>query len=492
MHIVPPIRPTCTIACLCSRHPPTHPPQEVVERYLPEAERLKPSIKLRLALEALGGDDLEAFQPTKLAGTVPLSAGNLPQIHWEAASAPAPPPSAGAALGVPQPEGFDLLAGLGMGASAAAVPAAAAASSSLAALLAPPPFPELPELSSSLRLPAASQATLAKHALLPSTSLHSSAAPVVQQRPAAPPQQQRPLYPELAELEPPPPPPPVEAALAELDVSRRPQAEGLQPPLAVQQQQHAAPPYPQPSPYAELGLGPQEVGVTSAPRPTQPLPPDATCCAPGAVVPAPPPPASSGVAEVKRLQTIRDVHISVALMDEFMRCAGRRGGRGGELGMHVRRVGWWAGQWVVAWPPTRCSIGSRWGCAVAACCCSRHCWALHGASMCCGSFSLTPPSFTRSYAVSNTRRGIETCGILAGELSADDAVFTITTLIVPKQEGTTDTVRLAAVRIGGFAWGGFMGRVQAEHCPLPPMFAGQHPPMQPSWICPHLPARWRC
>lgn len=45
-----------------------------------------------------------------------------------------------------------------------------------------------------------------------------------------------------------------------------------------------------------------------------------------------------------------------------------------------------------------------------------------------------------SYAVSNTRRGIETCGILAGELSADDAVFTITTLIVPKQEGTTDTV----------------------------------------------------
>ncbi len=51
-----------------------------------------------------------------------------------------------------------------------------------------------------------------------------------------------------------------------------------------------------------------------------------------------------------------------------------------------------------------------------------------------------PPPTCRSYAVSNTRRGIETCGILAGELSADDAVFTITTLIVPKQEGTTDTV----------------------------------------------------
>ncbi|EFN58695.1 hypothetical protein CHLNCDRAFT_34008 [Chlorella variabilis] len=46
------------------------------------------------------------------------------------------------------------------------------------------------------------------------------------------------------------------------------------------------------------------------------------------------------------------------------------------------------------------------------------------------------------YAVSNTRRGIESCGILAGTLSADDAVFNITTLIVPKQTGTTDTVEM--------------------------------------------------
>ena len=41
----------------------------------------------------------------------------------------------------------------------------------------------------------------------------------------------------------------------------------------------------------------------------------------------------------------------------------------------------------------------------------------------------------------NTRRGIESCGILAGSLSADDSVFTINTLIVPKQEGTSDTVQ---------------------------------------------------
>jgi STAM-binding protein len=48
------------------------------------------------------------------------------------------------------------------------------------------------------------------------------------------------------------------------------------------------------------------------------------------------------------------------------------------------------------------------------------------------------------YAASNTRRGIETCGILAGALSPDDARFTITALIVPKQEGTTDTVQALA------------------------------------------------
>jgi hypothetical protein len=38
--------------------------------------------------------------------------------------------------------------------------------------------------------------------------------------------------------------------------------------------------------------------------------------------------------------------------------------------------------------------------------------------------------------------GIESCGILAGRLSASDSRFTITTLIVPKQTGTSDTVEM--------------------------------------------------
>jgi STAM-binding protein len=79
------------------------------------------------------------------------------------------------------------------------------------------------------------------------------------------------------------------------------------------------------------------------------------------------PPPQSGVAEVRRRQRLRDVHISAALLDEFL-----------------------------------------------------------------------------AHAAANTRRGVESCGILAGALSADDARFDVTALIVPKQEGTSDTVAALA------------------------------------------------
>ena len=45
------------------------------------------------------------------------------------------------------------------------------------------------------------------------------------------------------------------------------------------------------------------------------------------------------------------------------------------------------------------------------------------------------------YATSNTRSGIESCGILAGRLQEKQGVFVISTLIIPKQEGTSDTVQ---------------------------------------------------
>ena len=48
----------------------------------------------------------------------------------------------------------------------------------------------------------------------------------------------------------------------------------------------------------------------------------------------------------------------------------------------------------------------------------------------------------RRYAASNTQRGVESCGILAGVLDEENACFQICTLIIPKQEGTSDTVQV--------------------------------------------------
>ena len=499
-----PAQPLATLPCLMhpplSRPPPPPPPPSLivetiprhrafsrsdpkylqlrrdVASYMDEAERVKAGLALQARLERLGPvggpeHDYTVFLPTKVAGTTPLSAGNLPQIHWDASAGGAAPPPAGAALGVPQPQGFDLLAGLGLGSSGSVAPQ----------LAAPPPqpaFPDIPELSPGIRLPPASQATLAKHALLPTASLGGHAAQAQQQRAAAATQQPRPLYPELAALEPPPPPPQqqqqaVEAALASLDVNGRPQADGLQPPLPGQQQMAA--PYPTPSPYGELQLGPQEVGVTSAPYPPQPLPPHAACCAPGAGQVVPPSSSSSGVAEVKKLQRVRDVHVSVALMDEFMRCGPRVGqGPGGHGSGGV--------------PP---GPGAVTGLAAAPACTLLRTP---------GPDPPTHPTPHCRYAVSNTRRGIETCGILAGSLSADDAVFTITTLIVPKQEGTSDTVGGLHRGVHG-GWGGVLrtgargsrvdvGRCGRARCPpvSSPSPCTPHPCAPP----PHPLCRWRC
>ena len=46
------------------------------------------------------------------------------------------------------------------------------------------------------------------------------------------------------------------------------------------------------------------------------------------------------------------------------------------------------------------------------------------------------------YAKANTRRGIESCGILAGNLSSDSSSFTVSTLIIPKQKGEPNVVEM--------------------------------------------------
>jgi STAM-binding protein len=137
-----------------------------------------------------------------------------------------------------------------------------------------------------------------------------------------------------------------------------------------------------PDPRMMVQLGPQEVKVTSVPMSAERMLMDdgAGCSMP----PLPPPPkqeqqqqlpSSSYVMSdrayespsTQNQQQIRDVHVSSALMDEFLR-----------------------------------------------------------------------------YAAANTRQSIETCGILAGSLSPETGQFVISTLIIPKQEGTTDTVQALA------------------------------------------------
>ena len=125
-----------------------------------------------------------------------------------------------------------------------------------------------------------------------------------------------------------------------------------------------------PDPYAEMSLGPQELGVSTMEMPDK-MPDTLSTCShePTYVTEVPQStfPATGDGKTESSPQQIRDVHISCGLMDEFLR-----------------------------------------------------------------------------YAIANTRKGIETCGILAGSLSADEGTFTITALIVPKQEGTTDTVQALA------------------------------------------------
>eukprot|EP00891_Asterochloris_glomerata_P004084 jgi/Astpho2/4084/e_gw1.00063.186.1_t len=45
------------------------------------------------------------------------------------------------------------------------------------------------------------------------------------------------------------------------------------------------------------------------------------------------------------------------------------------------------------------------------------------------------------YSCRNTAKGVESCGILAGILDEKQGAFFICTLIIPKQEGTSDTVQ---------------------------------------------------
>jgi hypothetical protein len=253
-------------------------------------------IKLRLRLKdnaAAAAAMKQPFQPRKMAGSTHLSSGLMPELNWEGAN-------------------------VGSGAATPSAPGPQQVKEDSLAFLGLPPGPqpgapaELPNFSSGIALRGPSAAALERHAITP---MSPSASPVggsasypqYQQQQGTPALRMTSssggMYPALDITVPPAAPPPpnsLEAQLASIEVSV-PSA----PPL----------PLPMGSPYQGVQLGPQEVGVVSVAPPTGPTPPHG----PGhdsCDVPAPLP--DAGSRPVKR-QSIRDVYVSTALMDEFLR-----------------------------------------------------------------------------------------------------------------------------------------------------------------------------
>ena len=267
---------------------------------------------------------------------VKMSAGHVPGLHWAGAE-----DAAAAGASVVNADLSHALEGLGRpgwmpdGNGGQSINKTA----DLAVTL-----PSMPDLTPSVVLPQASQSTLSKHAIMPlDLSLRRDVDSVDQGGAVASSQ----------------------STYSALLSSLRTDASS------------ALSTVPPPSPYdSHLQLGPQEIRVHSAVHPVAPPSGNLASCsevrsdsAPGSIAKidtdiftaAPP---ETTVSEIKSRKSMRDVHVSKALMDEFLR-----------------------------------------------------------------------------YAAENTRRSVETCGILAGILSPDDSRFTVAALIVPKQEGTTDTVQ---------------------------------------------------
>ncbi|DBB07642.1 hypothetical protein WJX82_002350 [Trebouxia sp. C0006] len=347
-------------------------------QYLPELERLKASLDIK-------GQSADTFftPPPHVQGsnTTQLATSNLPELDWgqldhtsSAPQLPASEPTASQAAQPNDPFAYDPAAVHQRNRQSEDPFAASQSSGSygsdtslhsnggLDLLTGSAAYSQygqgaLPQLndtggsysrSSSLKLPVASQAALNRHAIMPQQQVRRQAA----SRPS-----QQSLYPQF-DKEP----------LAPVDYginhATQPSAPALPDQMASMQLQQGpslmdAPAVNMPRPQLELQLGPQQMQVHNVAAPAAALQaPQGDCCEP-APMPAPP-----SEAVVKREQKIREVHVSAALMEEFLR-----------------------------------------------------------------------------YSTSNTRSGIESCGILAGSLREKQGVFVISTLIIPKQEGTSDTVQ---------------------------------------------------
>ncbi|CAK0788001.1 hypothetical protein CVIRNUC_011223 [Coccomyxa viridis] len=335
----------------------------LLETYMPELERLKMDQNLLMEQQQA---------PVHQKDTVRITTSNLPELSNWGVPTPAP-------MAKPRPE--DDLSRLSLASSGDLLSDAMPISSGTATAPAQPAAQELPSWAqTNFSLPMASEAARSRHALLPTMSsarrvtpastasmgplypsFDSSPIAPIDYGPAHAAQQQA----QQQALPPPPSAPPMPqhaysqqhaqhpASLLDADAAPQPL---LDPQHLLQQLQ--------PSPQLELQLGPQEVQVQHLPPPQRAPEPGEVCSHDNAVEVVPPLGTDQPGAPAPEKRGIRDVQVSMALMDEFLK-----------------------------------------------------------------------------YAASNTRRGVESCGILAGVLDEKNACFQICTLIIPKQEGTSDTVQ---------------------------------------------------
>ncbi|CAL8467347.1 g6884 [Coccomyxa elongata] len=327
----------------------------LMETYMPELEQLK----VKMATREKEGVPMLPPMAGRTENTTQLVTSNLTELsNWGVPLPAAPRPPQDMDFGRLSVSG-DLLSGDMLPSTSAAPPSATAESAEL---------PSWMVSNSSLRLPVASEAARNRHALMPSLepARRVSAPNGGVAGPLYPAFDRSPLpaidYGSIA-----PSAPPLPHSQQAYSQQQQQHSASLLDAVALQlpasdngellaQLQH-------PSPQVELQLGPQEWQVQSVPTPTQAPSPGETCSLDVEVVP-PLGTDQPGGAPPKQQQGIREVQVSMALMDEFLK-----------------------------------------------------------------------------YAISNTRRGIESCGILAGVLDEKNSCFQITTLIIPKQEGTSDTVQ---------------------------------------------------
>lgn len=238
---------------------------------MPELERLRLSLDLKDRTSHLLED--EPWAPTKQPGTVRLAAGTVPEVEWQASTAVVP-------VQFQQ-----------QGATDSLIPTRSSGDT------------DAPMPTSMLSLPTASAATLSRHAILPSWSTAESpqaGQPSSISVPAQGSELRQPLYPSVV------------AELAS-ELGQTDDALPSAPSLAADPWAGSA-----------LQLGPQEVAVSTVAPPVRPPEPGDTCCSgpiPSTqVVPAPDAVKSEnrGVAQYTRRQSMRDVHVSVGLMNEFL------------------------------------------------------------------------------------------------------------------------------------------------------------------------------